>query len=116
MTQKICAYCGKLFVAQRSTAKYCCDLHRAKDRRRRQREELTERQRAAFEGRKAAPLKDIEISDEDVLGFMMDIKAATSALIDASSRANPHLRLLCGRVGMRIRDVLNEEGLLDDER
>lgn len=106
---KICAYCGAHYEAKNSRSRYCCPSCRTKAGRRRKRDEAA----AIMAG---LDPDDVSYLDDDIVsGLFSDLEASVSAIIDASERANPALRPICRVVGERIRRVLVEEGVVDDE-
>ena len=101
---KRCAYCGREFDAQRSTAQYCSGRCR----------QAAMRDRHTHEVRGYAELPRIDNPDEvrcEELAYIVgDVKQAAYALIGCSKRAPYQLRAGCERVGTAILEALEVEG------
>lgn len=99
-----CEICGKEFVAQRSTARYCSA--RCRKRKERAKEDY------AFVGIIKAPVpSEINLTEDEVLAIIQRAHNAAEDLSRAASRTSSPLCLSLARIARKIDAALRREGL-----
>lgn len=102
----VCEWCGKEFLAKRTSARFCSTACRVAHHR--EKERFAESYKQKYDDQTELPA-DVSISD--LAEATIEVRSAAALFSAGAMTGPPKLRELCSRVGTKLLSALESEGL-----